>query len=98
MVIKDIEVINESENLFESKMVWSRRGKNLARKFRCTFGARKNRVVSNPSQCSKPINLKKRFTLRKTKAQKGLRMIRKSQKTKRLNPVSKKIQKLNKGK
>ena len=98
MVIKDIEVINESENLFESKMVWSRRDKNLARKFRCTFGARKNRVVSNPSQCSKPINLKKRFTLRKTKAQKGLRMIRKSQKTKRLNPVSKKIQKLNKGK
>ena len=98
MIIKDLIYENDNLPIFESKMVWSRRGKNLARKFRCTFGARKNRVVSNPSQCSKPINLKKRFTLRKTKAQKGLRMIRKSQKTKRLNPVSKKIQKLNKGK
>ena len=96
MVIKDIEVINESENLFESKMVWARRGNSLTRKYRCTFGRRKGRVVSNPSQCSKPIDLKKRFTLRKTKAQKGLRLTRKANKTKRLNPVSRKVRSLNK--
>ena len=54
------------------------------------------RVVSDPSQCSKPIDIKKRITLRKTKARMGARMARKAQKTKRFNPASKAVQRLNK--
>lgn len=93
------DIITESSNteapLMETKMVWARKGKKIARKFRCTFGPRKGRVVSDPSQCSKPIDIKKRMTLRKTKAKKGSRMTRKAQRTKRTNPASKMIKALN---
>lgn len=90
------DITGETENLVETKMVWARKGKKIARKYRCTFGQRKGRVVSNPSQCSKPVDMKKRFTLRKTKAQKGSRMTRKAQRTKRTNPASKMVRSLNK--
>jgi len=52
--------------------------------------------VSDPSQCAKPIDMKKRMTLRKTKAKMGARIAKKSQRTKRMNPASKAIQRLNK--
>lgn len=90
------DIIFESDMLVETKMVWARKGKKVARKYRCTFGKRKGRVVANPSQCSAPVDMKKRFTLRRTKAQKGSRMTRKAQRTKRTNPASKMVRALNK--
>jgi len=81
----------------EAKAVWGRSGNRVTRKFRCMSGSRKGRVVSNPSQCFKPIDIKKRMTLRKTKAKMGSRLTRKASRTKRLNPISKRLQKLNKG-
>ena len=84
------------DQIIETKMVWARKGKKIARKFRCTFGKRKGRVVSNPSQCNAPIDMKKRMTLHRTKARKGRRMIRKAQRTKRMNPASKAVRALNK--
>lgn len=89
------DITGESESLIETKMVWARKGGKVARKYRCTFGKRKGRVVSDPSQCSKPVDMKKRFTLRRTKAQKGSRMTRKAQRTKRTNPASKMVRALN---
>ena len=80
----------------EAKLVWARKGKQLTRKFRCTVGKRAGRVVSKPSQCSAPIDLKKRFTLRRTKAIKGARMARKARRTKKFNPASRMVAKLNK--
>ena len=80
----------------EAKLVWARKGKQLTRKFRCTVGKRAGRVVSKPSQCSAPIDLKKRFTLKRTKAIKGARMARKAKRTKKFNPASRMVQKLNK--
>ena len=76
-------------------MVWAKRGKKIVRKVRCTSGPRKGRMVSNASQCSKPINLKKRMTLKKTRARMGRRMARKAARTKRRNPVSKRVARLN---
>ena len=76
-------------------MVWAKRGKKIVRKVRCTSGPRKGRMVSNAGQCSKPINLKKRMTLKKTRARMGRRMARKAARTKRRNPVSKRIARLN---
>lgn len=90
------DIIGETESLVESKMVWARKGGKIARKYRCTFGSRKGRVVSDPSQCSRPVDMKKRFTLKRTKAQKGSRMTRKAQRTKRTNPASKMVKALNK--
>lgn len=91
--------LTESYNtvVAEAKMVFAKRGKKITRKFRCTVGKRKGRVVSNPSQCSAPIDLKKRFILKKTKAAKGARMTKKAQRTKRNNPTSKIVKQLNKG-
>lgn len=84
------EIINES-----AMMVWARSGNKIVRKYRCTSGQRKGRIVSKPDQCSAPINLKKRMTLKKTKAAKGARMSRKSKKTKRINPASQRLKRLN---
>jgi hypothetical protein len=80
----------------EAKLVYGKRGNKVVRKFRCTVGKRKGRVVSEPSQCSKPIDLKKRFTLKKTKARIGSRITKKAQRTKRLNPASRILRQLNK--
>ena len=87
--------IVEVEGVMEAKMVWAKRGSKIVRKVRCTSGPRKGRMVSNAGQCSKPINLKKRMTLKKTRAKMGRRMARKAARTKRRNPVSKRVARLN---
>lgn len=90
------ELFDTPSPLVEAKMVWARKGKSLTRKFRCTVGKRAGRVVSKASQCTAPIDMKKRFTLRRTKAMKGARMARKAKLTKRINPASKMLRRLNK--
>lgn len=91
-------IINEAYNtvVTEAKVVFAKRGKKVAKKFRCTVGKRKGRVVSSPAQCAAPIDIKKRFVMKKTKAMKGARMTKKAQRTKRVNPTSKLIKQLNK--
>lgn len=91
-------ILNESYNTLvtEAKVVFARRGRTVTTKFRCTVGARAGRVVSNPSQCAAPIDLKKRFVLKRTKMAKGARMMKKAQRTKRVNPASKIVARLNK--
>jgi len=89
-----LENITE-DTITEARMVWRRSGKKIKRAVRCTSGRRKGRVVSSPAQCSAPVNMKKRMTLKKTKARMGARMSRKSQRTKRLNPTSRRLRSLN---
>ena len=89
--------LNVMESLVEgSKMAWARKGKTIVRKFRCTSGRRKGRIVSKPGQCSAAINLKKRASFRRTKARLGNKMARKAKKTKRINPASRRLKNLNK--
>lgn len=84
------------EPLMEARMVWRKQGNKITRAFRCTSGVRKGRVVKSGADCSKPIDIKKRFTLKKTKARMGKRMSRKSNRTKRVNPASKRLRSMNK--
>ena len=77
------------------KQIWARSGKKVVRKYRCTGGPRKNRIVSKMAQCFAAPDIKKRMTLKKTKARLGGRMVRKAKKTKRINPASKRVQALN---
>lgn len=91
MLLRDFYIITESQT-------WARSGTKVVRKYRCTGGQRKGRVVSNFSQCFAPVNIKKRQSLKKTKARLGARMVRKSKKTKRINPASKRVQAMNKAK
>lgn len=90
-------LIEEIVGIEEAKQVWGRTGSKIKRKFRCMSGHRKGRVVSNPAQCFKPVDIKKRMNLKKTKAKMGTRLTRKASRTKRLNPVSRRLQTLNKG-
>ena len=83
------------ENILEARMVWRKSGNKIVRAVRCTAGRRKRRVVSTASQRSAPINMKKRMTLKRTKARMGKRISRKANRTKRLNPASRRLRSLN---
>lgn len=82
--------------IITEKLVWAKSGNRAMRKYRCGAGSRKGRVVSSAAACFSPINIKKRITLKKTKAKQGRRMTRKAQKTKRINPISKRVRRMNK--
>jgi len=86
-------LINE---IISEKQVWARSGSTLKRKYRCSGGKRHGRVVSSPAQCYQPIDMQKKLQLKKTKAKLGKKLYKKAQKTKRVNPLSKKMQTLNK--
>ena len=84
-----------SEVLSE-RQVWARSGAKVVRKYRCTTGARKGRTVAQPSQCFAAPDVKKRMTLKRTKARLGARMARKAKRTKRVNPASRRVAAMNK--
>jgi len=90
-----IESLDETSDLDE-KQIWGRKGNKAVRKYRCSGGIRHGRIVSSPSACFKPINMKARFTLKRTQARMGKRIARKSKRTKRMNPVSRRIKAMNK--
>ena len=84
-----IESINE-------KQIWGRRGSTTVRKYRCTSGMRKGRIVATAAQCFAAPNIKARFALKRTRAKLGKKMTRKAQRTKRTNPASRRLKALNK--
>lgn len=84
------------QDLTEAKLVFARKGKQIVRKYRCGVGRLAGKTVSNPSACFKPADVKKRFVLARTKAQKGSRIARKSKMTKKMNPASRRLKTLNK--
>jgi hypothetical protein len=86
--IDPIEEIDEG-------LTWARSGKKVVRKYRCSGGPRKNRIVAKMAQCFAAPDIKKRQQFKKTKARLGGRMMRKAKKTKRINPASKRVQALN---
>jgi len=75
---------------------WARSGKKVVRKYRCSSGPRKNRIVSNIGQCFAAPDIKKRMTFKKTKARLGPRMARKAKRTKRVSSASRRVQAMNK--
>lgn len=89
-------LIRELTSSLEEKRVWARSGKKVVRKYRCTSGRRKGRVVAKIGQCFAAPDMKKRFSLKKTKARLGAKITRKARRTKRVNPASRRVQALNK--
>ena len=83
------------EIIGEAQPAWARRGGKLKRMYRCTSGRRKGRVVASPAQCHAPPDIKKRQTLKKTKARMGPRLARKARRTKKFNPLSRRLRSLN---
>ena len=84
-----------SQDIDEARLIFGRKGTKVVKKYRCTFGRKKARIVSNPSVCGAPLDIKKRFTLKKTRARMGQRIVRKALRTKRFNPASRRVAKMN---
>lgn len=89
--------INEvTQPQVDEKMAWAKRGNKVVRKFRCSAGPRKGRIVKDIGQCFAAPDIKKRIRLKLTKARVGAKMTRKAKRTKRINPSSKRVKALNK--
>jgi hypothetical protein len=81
----------------EATQVWSKgKGGGSVRKYRCTSGARKGRVMASPASCNKPLNVHKSAGLKKTRQKKKQAMAYRSGITKRSNPGAIRTAKLNK--
>lgn len=77
------------------RQVWARSSHGVVRKYRCTDGAKKGRVVAKPSTCGKPVGQQKSHNLKKTRRTKGrVQAVKRSLTIKR--PTSKRITTLNK--
>ncbi len=74
--------------------IWGRKGGRVARRYRCTAGIRKGRIVGNPATCTKPKNIQKSLSFKRTLTKRGSQIAIKSARTKR-STISRKIKKLN---
>lgn len=91
-----IDQISLSNEELEEKQVWARRGKEVVRKYRCQGGRRNGRIVAKMQQCYAAPDAKKRARMKIMKAKLGSRIAKKTKRTKRVNPASVRVQRLNK--
>jgi hypothetical protein len=92
--MEEFEIIGE-DVVTEAKRVWAKRGKKLKR-IRCTSGKKKGRTVANVGACSKAINVKKKFMMKRIRKRFNAKIVRKARRTKMFNPLSKRLKSLNK--
>jgi hypothetical protein len=77
------------------KQVWGRNKKGIVRRYRCTDGPKKGRVVAKPSTCTTATSQKKSTTMKKTRRSYSSRQaLRRSLRMK--HPTSMRIQSANK--
>lgn len=79
----------------EAKNVWGKSGTKTVRKYRCTSGIRKGRTMSSPAACNAPLNIHKSKSLKQTKQKKSGSIKIKTKQTRRTNPASARLPKLN---
>ena len=77
--------------------IFGKSGNKTVRKYRCTSGTRKGRIVAKPATCNAPKNMKASNTLKKTRRSKGKTTSIKINRTKRTNSASQKLKRLNTG-
>ena len=94
MLLREFFIDPIEEELDEGQ-TWARSGKKVVRKYRCSSGPRKNRIVAKMQQCFAAPDVKKRMQFKKVKARLGGRLARKEKRTKRINPASRRVQALN---
>ena len=89
MIISDIIIEGAVTTFGRSK------GK-VTRKYRCTSGSRKGRIVAKATTCNAPVNIKSKLTMKKTRARKSPLIGIKTKFQKRMGAQSKRIARLNK--
>ncbi len=70
---------------------------HTARKYRCSSGPRKGRVVAKAATCNAPMNVKKSNQLKKTRRSKASAIDIKRSRTTRTSPTTQKLKRLNTG-
>lgn len=81
--------------LFETNVALKKSGNKIVQKYRCTAGPRKGRVMSSPAACNAPYRAKAAAKLKATKAAKGGTIRTKTRLTKKYNPQSNIVNKVN---
>lgn len=74
---------------------WQRKPGQNTRKYRCKSGPRKGRVMASPASCMKPINVKKSAGIKRTKSRFSKQQPYKASLTKRRDPYSRRLRRLN---
>jgi hypothetical protein len=77
--------------------VMGRRGGKLVHRYRCTAGGKKGKIFADPATCSSPKSIKKArdFKIAKSKRPSSIKF--KTARTKRMNPASRQLQRINTG-
>ena len=84
------------EFIGEHRMVWKRsKDGGLKLRWRCETGLRAGRTVPKVADCSGAPDVAQAQRMKKTRQRTKIRQARKSKKTKRVNPASKLMQRLN---
>ena len=84
------------EDIVESVVpAFGRRGNKVVKKYRCTSGPRKGRVVAKAGTCNAPKQVKQRQSMIRTRMRKGAAMKTKSRITKKTNAASIRTRKAN---
>lgn len=85
-----------SEFVTEHRLVFKRSPKGkVTMKWRCETGPRAGRTVPNVKDCSAAPDMAQAQRLKKTRAKTKIRQARRTKRTKRINPVSRLVQRLN---
>lgn len=86
----------ESHHFDEGVMtVFGKSGNKVVRKYRCTSGSRKGRVVAKAATCNAPKNVKASNTLKRTRRSKGSALDIKRSRTNRSTVASQRVRKAN---
>ena len=85
-----------SEFITEHRMVWKRtKSGGLKLRWRCETGPRAGRTVPAVKDCSGAPDVAQAQRMKTTRQRTKIRQARKAKKTKRVNPASKLMQRLN---
>lgn len=76
--------------------IMGRKGNKLVRKYRCTAGSRKGRIVADPATCNKPKRVKSSINIKKAKARRSSAMKVASARTKRARGTTQRLTRINK--
>lgn len=83
------------EFITEHRMVWKRTSSGVKLRWRCEGGPRNNRTVPAVKDCSAAPDMAAAQRMKKTRQRTKIRQARKTKKTKRVNPASNLVRRLN---
>ena len=95
--MKFVEFNDIEEELIDEGYVQiaGRSGGKIVRKYRCTSGSRRGRIVSKPATCTAPKNVKSTINMKKARRKSGSLMTTRAQRTKTALKTTKRLKKLN---